>query len=457
MKFKILVADDSITIQKIVAMAFESEDMLVEGIGNGKAAYDFLGEYLPDIVLADIDMPGLTGFELSRKIKESVDFQDIKVLLLASDFEDFDQNQFEESKADGHISKPFKSEDIVQKVRSLLPGKPRSEKELEVAFDEEEEFLDSLPEPEPEESADESGPAESSANSIIDQEFESILEESREVLEETPDEVMPEVEPGIEAALDTEEGKEEEELLAQDISEEDIKEIEEASSTLEEELEAITEDAPDGDLEEEDEELSSSREVLNEVQEEMETLPEVEPETEDVALEEDVFLAEVNPDPVQKNELDDAFKQVTGLEEGAADLQEESVEAEPEKLLEEMNPSAFSSSDLESKPDLIKETLNYLSTVSEPAEKEPVAASEDEILEQAKALDIRNEKYNKVMGQHIMKVLEQSMDTSMRQEIGGISEGILQTVREVVKEIAPGIIRSVIKEEIENIKKAEQI
>mgnify|MGYP003308016641 CR=1 FL=1 len=88
MTVRILVADDSITIQKIVAMAFANEDVEVEGIGNGKEAFDKIQEIKPDIVLADVDMPGLNGFELSQKIKSTPDLASIKVLLLASDFED---------------------------------------------------------------------------------------------------------------------------------------------------------------------------------------------------------------------------------------------------------------------------------------------------------------------------------------------------------------------------------
>ena len=68
---KILVADGSITIQKIVAMAFEREDTIVEGTSNGKDALDRMENFRPDIVLADVDMPGLTGFELSKKIKNN--------------------------------------------------------------------------------------------------------------------------------------------------------------------------------------------------------------------------------------------------------------------------------------------------------------------------------------------------------------------------------------------------
>jgi CheY-like chemotaxis protein len=120
MTSRLLVADDSITIQKIVSMAFEIEDVEVEGIGNGQEAFDRISQFNPDIVLADVDMPGLDGFELSAKIKESPETSSIKVLLLASDFEEFDEQRYQNCGADNHISKPFKSDDIVAMVKSLL-------------------------------------------------------------------------------------------------------------------------------------------------------------------------------------------------------------------------------------------------------------------------------------------------------------------------------------------------
>ncbi|SVE07507.1 uncharacterized protein METZ01_LOCUS460361, partial [marine metagenome] len=117
---KILVADDSITIQKIVAMAFEKEDAVVEGVSDGKDALDKVKDFQPNIVLADVDMPGLTGFELSKKIKDDPKLNFTKVLLLASDFEDFSEKLFKDSGADDHISKPFKSDDIIKRVADLL-------------------------------------------------------------------------------------------------------------------------------------------------------------------------------------------------------------------------------------------------------------------------------------------------------------------------------------------------
>ena len=94
MTVRILVADDSITIQKIVAMAFENEDAEVEGIRDGQKAFDRIPDFKPDIVLADVDMPGLNGFQLCKKIKGTSDLKNIKVMLLASDFECFDEELF---------------------------------------------------------------------------------------------------------------------------------------------------------------------------------------------------------------------------------------------------------------------------------------------------------------------------------------------------------------------------
>ena len=80
---------------KIVAMAFENEDAVVEGASRAQEALDRMDFFKPDIVLADIDMKDLTGFDLSQKIKADSKFNTVKVLLLASDLEDFNKNLFD--------------------------------------------------------------------------------------------------------------------------------------------------------------------------------------------------------------------------------------------------------------------------------------------------------------------------------------------------------------------------
>lgn len=137
MKLKILVADDSISIQKLVAMAFYNEDMEVEGISDGIKAFNYLSDFKPDLIMADIYLPGMNGFELSKKIKNSDEFQNIHVLLLTSDFEELDEIMYADSEADGHISKPFKTDEIIRIVKRLLGSETATEPAIAEADTEE--------------------------------------------------------------------------------------------------------------------------------------------------------------------------------------------------------------------------------------------------------------------------------------------------------------------------------
>ena len=82
MSAKILVADASPTIHKIVAMAFANEGIKVEGISKGEHVLEYMVDFQPDIVLADIHLPGINGYELSHQIKDMDRFASVRVILL---------------------------------------------------------------------------------------------------------------------------------------------------------------------------------------------------------------------------------------------------------------------------------------------------------------------------------------------------------------------------------------
>ncbi|HKG22448.1 MAG TPA: response regulator, partial [Blastocatellia bacterium] len=113
MASKILLADDSITIQKVVNLTFADEGIDVVAVSNGEMAERRLGEINPDLVLADIFMPGKNGYELCEFIKQSPDFRDIPVILLVGAFEPFDQVEARRVRADAHLTKPFESRTLV--------------------------------------------------------------------------------------------------------------------------------------------------------------------------------------------------------------------------------------------------------------------------------------------------------------------------------------------------------
>src|SRR5436190_59312 len=119
MASKILLADDSITIQKVVNLTFADEGIDVVAVNNGDVAERKMDEVRPDLVLADIFMPGKNGYELCEAIKNS-QFRNVPVVLLVGAFEPFDQVEARRVHADAHLTKPFESRTLVETVRKLI-------------------------------------------------------------------------------------------------------------------------------------------------------------------------------------------------------------------------------------------------------------------------------------------------------------------------------------------------
>jgi len=122
---KILLADDSITIQKVIELTFSDEDFDVITVGNGRLALERLPEVRPDVVLCDIIMPEKDGYEVCEQIKSSPQWSHVPVLLLTGAFEPFDQERAARAGYDGSLAKPFEPETLIAKVKDLLARAPR--------------------------------------------------------------------------------------------------------------------------------------------------------------------------------------------------------------------------------------------------------------------------------------------------------------------------------------------
>jgi CheY-like chemotaxis protein len=117
---KILLADDSITIQKVIELTFSDEDFEVVTVGNGRLAMEKIQEVRPDVVLCDIIMPEKDGYEVCELIKKNAALSHIPVLLLTGAFEPFDQDRAARVGCDGFLAKPFEPETLIAKVKDLL-------------------------------------------------------------------------------------------------------------------------------------------------------------------------------------------------------------------------------------------------------------------------------------------------------------------------------------------------
>ena len=116
----LLLADDSVTIQKVVGISFASEDIEVVSVDNGSDALTLVREKKPDVVLADVVMPGMNGYELCEAIKGEAQLAHIPVILLTGTFEAFDEERARIAGASGHVAKPFEAQTLVDRVKTLL-------------------------------------------------------------------------------------------------------------------------------------------------------------------------------------------------------------------------------------------------------------------------------------------------------------------------------------------------
>lgn len=124
---RLLLADDSITIQKVVAIIFANEEFELSVVDNGNAALEKAREIRPDVMLVDALMPGKTGYEVCTEIRQDPNLGSVPILLLIGAFEPLDEQKARDCGADATISKPFESQQLIDKVKELLEmGKSRA-------------------------------------------------------------------------------------------------------------------------------------------------------------------------------------------------------------------------------------------------------------------------------------------------------------------------------------------
>jgi CheY-like chemotaxis protein len=138
---KILLADDSVTIQKVVSITLAHEDFDLTIVDNGSKALAKAKETKPDVILLDVVMPDKDGYQVCQEIKGNAELKDTPVILLTGTFEPFDADRAAEVGADDFIKKPFESHTLINKVKEMAAksGVPRERpvdiSEVDIGFE----------------------------------------------------------------------------------------------------------------------------------------------------------------------------------------------------------------------------------------------------------------------------------------------------------------------------------
>ncbi|MCL4812361.1 MAG: response regulator [Vicinamibacteraceae bacterium] len=121
----LLLADDSVTVQRVIELTFADEGMHVVAVGDGAEAIARLDEVAPDIVLADVNMPERDGYEVAAHVKRHPTLGRVPVVLLTGAFDALDERRAAEAGYDGVLAKPFEPHAVIALVRGLLASAQR--------------------------------------------------------------------------------------------------------------------------------------------------------------------------------------------------------------------------------------------------------------------------------------------------------------------------------------------
>jgi CheY-like chemotaxis protein len=125
MRPKLLLADDSITVQRVIELTLADEGLDVLTVGDGVQALATIEREQPDIVLADVTMPGRDGYGVAEFVKRSPKFAErTRVVLLTNAFEPIDRARADRLGVDAVLTKPFEPQVAIDLVRQVLSQSP---------------------------------------------------------------------------------------------------------------------------------------------------------------------------------------------------------------------------------------------------------------------------------------------------------------------------------------------
>lgn len=117
---RVLVVEDSLPTREMITDLLKNNGWAVKIACDGLEAINLLKEYNPDIVVLDIVMPRMNGYELCRHLKSNPKTQNVPVIICSEKREEFDRYWGMKQGADAYIAKPFKAPELIATIKQLL-------------------------------------------------------------------------------------------------------------------------------------------------------------------------------------------------------------------------------------------------------------------------------------------------------------------------------------------------
>ena len=117
---KILIADDEPNIVVSLEFLMKQKGYVVKIVNNGEDALKAVGEFGPDLVLLDVMMPRISGYEVCQKVRENPGWAGIRIIMLSAKGRDVEVTKGMAVGADAYVTKPFSTKELIAKVQELL-------------------------------------------------------------------------------------------------------------------------------------------------------------------------------------------------------------------------------------------------------------------------------------------------------------------------------------------------
>ncbi|MFC1621492.1 response regulator [Candidatus Omnitrophota bacterium] len=117
---KILFIEDSPTIIALIKMRLEASGFIFLSAIDGLSGIELAKKEMPDLILLDVKMPGIDGFETCKRLKNDKDTEAIPVLFLTAEAQEDDRAEGRRSGCNGYITKPFMGQELVEEIKEWL-------------------------------------------------------------------------------------------------------------------------------------------------------------------------------------------------------------------------------------------------------------------------------------------------------------------------------------------------
>ncbi|TCM17716.1 two-component system chemotaxis response regulator CheY [Novosphingobium sp. PhB165] len=117
----ILTVDDSATIRMLLKASLSAQGFRIESANDGEHGLERMHEVKPDLLITDINMPKMDGFELIEAVRKTNEFKGTPILVLSTEFSDEKKTRAREAGATGWITKPFDADRLGAAIRRVCP------------------------------------------------------------------------------------------------------------------------------------------------------------------------------------------------------------------------------------------------------------------------------------------------------------------------------------------------